>query len=49
MEDKMKNKECKITCDGKEVATVECTGDGCNFKVTEEGKKLLKDHCKHCC
>ncbi len=40
--------ECKIVCDGKECATVEC-GDG-EFKVklTEEGKKM-KENCCKCC
>lgn len=35
----------KVTADGKEVATFACTDEGCNAKVTKEGKKLLKE-CK---
>jgi hypothetical protein len=45
----MKEKECKITCDGKVVAVIDCTKEGCNIKPTEAGKKLFKDHCKDCC
>lgn len=46
----MKNKECKITCDGKEMATILCSKDGCNIRPTEEGKKMFKDCCgKDCC
>lgn len=45
----MKNKECKITCDNKDVATIACTKDGCNFKLTSEGKKLLNECCKDGC
>jgi len=46
----MKNKECKIVCDGKEVATLLCSKDGCNIKPTAEGKKLLSEcDCPDCC
>jgi hypothetical protein len=45
----MENKECKITCDGKEVATINCGDDGFNVKCTEEGKEMFKDCCKECC
>ena len=41
-------KDCKIVCGGKEVAVIECTKDGINFKYTEEGKKLCKGF-KGCC
>lgn len=33
-------KECKIVCDGKEVAVIECTEDGIHLKCTDEGKNL---------
>jgi hypothetical protein len=45
----MKNKECKITCDGKDVATILCSKDGCSIRPTEEGKKLFSEHCKEGC
>lgn len=44
----MKNKECKITCEGKDVATILCSDDGCNVKLTKEGRKLA-DECKKGC
>jgi len=44
----MQNKECKITCDGKEVGTFSCTENGFNMKLTEEGKEMCKEH-KGCC
>ena len=39
----MKSKECKIVCSGKDVATVNCTKNGCNIEYTEYGKKLSKE------
>ncbi|MCK5698678.1 MAG: hypothetical protein KAH93_02440 [Candidatus Aenigmarchaeota archaeon] len=42
-------KECKITCDGKEVATIECKEDGINIRCTKEGKNLCKEFDKGCC
>jgi hypothetical protein len=39
----MKGKECKVVCDGKEVATLTCSEDGFSLKCTEEGKKMCKD------
>lgn len=33
-------KECKITCDGKEMAVINCTEDGINIKCTDECKDL---------
>ena len=44
----MKTREFKITSDGKEVATIECTDDGFNVKCTEECAKMCKDF-KGCC
>ncbi len=44
----MKNKECKITCEGKEVGTISCTKDGINIQCTEYGKTLFKEF-KGCC
>lgn len=39
----MKGKECKVVCEGKEVATLTCTEDGFALKCTAEGKKMCKD------
>jgi hypothetical protein len=45
----MKCKDCKIVCDGKEIATIAC-GDGAfSIKCTEEGKKMFKEMHKGCC
>ena len=44
----MKSKEFKITSDGKEIATIDCTGSGFSVKCTEEGQKLCKSF-KGCC
>ena len=44
----MECKECKITCEGKEVATISCGKDGFAVKCTEEGRKLCKGF-KGCC
>jgi len=40
---------CKILCDDKEIATFDCTADGCNIQFTDEGKDLCKDGSKGCC
>ena len=46
----MSCKDCKIVCDGKEVATISCTEDGINIKCTEDGKALCGEFCgKGCC
>jgi hypothetical protein len=39
----MKCKDCKIVCDGKEIATISCTKDGFSVKCTEKGKELCKE------
>lgn len=44
----MKDKEFKITSEGKEIATIECSEGGFSVKCTEEGKKLCKGF-KGCC
>lgn len=46
--DKMENKECKIVCGDKTVATIEKTEKGMEIKCTEEGKEMCKDM-KKCC
>jgi len=43
-----KCKDCKLVCDGKEVATITCGEDGFSIKHTKEGKELLKNF-KGCC
>ncbi len=49
----MKCKECKIVCNGKEIATIDCTKEGINIKCTEEGKKICSEFLgkdgKGCC
>ncbi|MBC8500241.1 MAG: hypothetical protein ISS25_01070 [Nanoarchaeota archaeon] len=45
----MEPKECKIVCDGKEIATLTCTEGGFTVKCTEEGKELCREMCKECC
>jgi hypothetical protein len=47
--EEMETKNCKIVCDGKEVATIIHSKDGVSFKVTPEGKKLFKDCKCGCC
>gem|GEM_PF-2003508 len=44
----MKAKEFKITSDGKEIATINCTGSGFSVNCTEECTKLCKGF-KGCC
>lgn len=41
-------KDCKIVCDGKEVATISCGQDGVAIKCTKEGKELCKEF-RGCC
>jgi len=38
----MECKECKVVCDGKEVATITCNENGFSVQCTEEGKRLCK-------
>jgi hypothetical protein len=45
----MKNKDCKIVCDGKEIATINCAEGEFSLKYTAEGKKLCKELCPGCC
>lgn len=45
----MENKECKVVCEGKEVATIKCGEDGFSVICTEEGKKLCKEIKSGCC
>ncbi len=45
----MKCKECKIICDGKEIATFSCTEEGFSIKFSEEGKDMCKEMSKGCC
>ncbi len=47
--EKMENKECKIVCGDKTVATIEKTEKGMEIKCTEEGKEMCKDVKKGCC
>jgi len=44
----MKTEEFKITNNGKDIATIECTDKGFSVKCTEEGAKLCKNF-KGCC
>jgi hypothetical protein len=45
----MECKECKVVCDGREVAVINCSEDGFSLKCTEEGKKLCKELKCGCC
>ncbi|VVB83270.1 Uncharacterised protein [uncultured archaeon] len=45
----MKCKDCKIVCDGAEVATIKCGNDGFSINCTEKGKKMCKELGKGCC
>jgi hypothetical protein len=42
---KKENKECKIVCDGKDVAKISCSENGFSVKRTAEGKKMQRDDC----
>jgi hypothetical protein len=44
----MENKECKIVCGDKTMATIVRNENGMEIKCTEEGKKMCKDM-KGCC
>lgn len=44
----MENKEFKIVCGDKTVATISCSKDGMKIVPTKEGKELCKDM-KGCC
>ncbi|MFA6907521.1 MAG: hypothetical protein WC263_01715 [Candidatus Micrarchaeia archaeon] len=44
----MECKDCKVTCDGKEVAAISCGKDGFSVKCTDAGKELCKKF-KGCC
>jgi hypothetical protein len=41
-------KECKIVCDGKDVAIIKCDEDGLHIKHTKEGKEMCKGF-HECC
>jgi hypothetical protein len=43
-----KCKDCKIVCDGKEIATIKCGEDGYSIKCTKECKEMFKGM-KDCC
>lgn len=45
----MKCKECKIVCDGKEIATIKCSENGFSVECTEEGKNMYKGITEGCC
>ena len=42
-------KECKIVCDGKELATIDCRQDELKIKWSEDCKDLCKGFFKGCC
>lgn len=42
-------KNCKIVCDGKEIAAIGRTKDGLEIKATKEGREMLKSCCKEGC
>lgn len=46
----MECKDCKIICDGTEIATIKCGNDeGFSINYTEKGKKMYKELSKGCC
>jgi hypothetical protein len=45
----MECKECKITCDGKELATMDCKQDGIQIKWDKDCKDTCKGFFKGCC
>jgi len=48
----MECNECKIVCNGKDVAVINCSEDGFNINCTDEGKNLCKQFFsegKGCC
>jgi len=44
----MEEKECKIVCGDKTIATISCSKDGMKITPTEKGKEICKDF-KGCC
>ncbi len=44
----MKCKDCKVVCEGKEIASISCGEGGMTIKCTKEGKELCKEF-KGCC
>jgi hypothetical protein len=42
-------KDCKIVCDGKEVATIKCSEKGFSIECTDEGKQMCREMSKGCC
>ena len=45
----MKCKECKIVCDGKEMAKIDCTKEGIVIKCSDDCKNLGKEFFGGCC
>ena len=45
----MKCKECRVVCDGKEMATIDCREDGLQIKWSEDCRNLCKGVFKGCC
>ncbi|MFH1722542.1 MAG: hypothetical protein ABH950_08075 [Candidatus Altiarchaeota archaeon] len=45
----MECKECKIVCNGKDIATIDCNKDGITIKCTKEGKDICGEMTKGCC
>jgi hypothetical protein len=45
----MKSKDCKIVCDGVEVATIRHEDGELTVKATKEGKKMCQEFCNGCC
>ena len=42
-------RECKIVCNGKEVAAINCSDGEISIKCTEEGKRMCSELAKGCC
>jgi len=42
-------KECKVVCDGKEMATIDCREDGLQIKWSQDCGTLCKGLFKGCC
>ncbi len=40
---------CKIMCEGKECATIECKESGISINYTEDGKKMCANLGGGCC
>lgn len=45
----MECKECKVVCDGKELATVDCSKDGIRIRWSDGCKDACKGAIKGCC